>query len=96
MTTFAIAPPKAKFPLGQIVITTTAQASLDPDDVQKGLQRHVSGDWGDLCPEDARSNAHALKHLGRLMSVYGEGETRFWIITEWDRSVTTILLPLDY
>ena len=88
--------PKLKFPLGQTVITANAQATLNPDDVRHGLERHASGDWGELCPEDALSNADALKHGGRLMSVYGQGKTRFWIITECDRSVTTVLMPIDY
>jgi hypothetical protein len=85
-----------KFRLGQSVITANAQATLNSDDVRHGLERHASGDWGELCPEDALSNADALKHGGRLMSVYGQGKTRFWIITESDRTVTTVLLPMDY
>jgi hypothetical protein len=96
MARFVIALSTPKFPLGEIVITANVQATLDAENVQQGLLRHARGDWGDLCPEDAHSNANALKHGGRLMSVYGEGETRFWIITEWDRSVTTVLLPMDY
>ena len=64
--------------------------------VNDALRRHVSGDWGELCPEDANQNEFGLKDGGRLYSVYGKGENRFWIITEWDRSVTTVLLPEDY
>ena len=85
-----------KFPLGNIVITSNATAILDPADVQQGLSRHAAGDWGEVCPDDARANAEALERGGRLMSVYGRGRTRFWIITEADRSVTTVLMPLDY
>lgn len=96
MASVVIAIARPKFPLGQIVITTNAQARLDPADIQQGLTRHTNGDWGELCSEDAESNAEALEHGHRLFSVYGEGDKRFWIITEWDRSVTTILLPLDY
>jgi hypothetical protein len=96
MTTVVIAIARPKFTLGQIVITANALATLDPADMQQGLSRHASGDWGDLCPEDARSNAHAIKHEGRVMSVYGEGDRRFWVITESDRSVTTVLMPQDY
>ena len=96
MTTTVIAIARPKFPLGQTVITANAEATLDPDDVWQGLRRHASGDWGELCREDATSNADALKHGGRLMSVYGAGDKRFWIITECDRSVTTVLMPEDY
>jgi hypothetical protein len=96
MPTVVIAIARAKFPLGEIVITANAQATLDPADIEQGLSRHAAGDWGEVCPEDARSNADALEHGARLMSVYGQAEQRFWIITEWDRSVTTVLLPLDY
>ena len=53
MTTVVIAIARPKFPLGQIVITANAQATLDPADVQQGLSRHARGDWGDVCPEDA-------------------------------------------
>ncbi len=96
MTTVVIAIARPKFPLGQIVITANAQAQLDPEDVQQGLSRHAGGDWGEVCPEDARSNSEALKHNHRLLSVYGKGQKRFWIITESDRSVTTVLMPEDY
>jgi hypothetical protein len=96
MANFVIALATPKFPLGQTVITANAQATLDAGCVQQALIRHARGDWGELCPEDARSNADALKHGGRLMSVYRQGGKRFWIITESDRSVTTVLMPLDY
>jgi hypothetical protein len=96
MATIVIAIARPKFPLGQIVVTANARDTLDPADVQQGLSRHAAGDWGEVCPEDAQSNADALQHGARLMSVYGQGDQRFWIITEWDRSVTTVLLPLDY
>jgi hypothetical protein len=60
------------------------------------LRRHACGDWGDLCPEDTLANEEALRDGDRLLSAYGQGELRFWIITEADRSVTTVLLPEDY
>ena len=61
------------------------------------LVRHARGDWGDLCADDRRENARALREGGRLMSTYTlkSGQT-LWIITEADRSVTTLLLPLEY
>jgi hypothetical protein len=85
-----------RFPLGQLVITTNASRRLAFVEVLTALRRHASGDWGDLCPEDTLANNSALKQGGRLFSAYGQGENRFWIITEADRSVTTILLPNDY
>jgi hypothetical protein len=91
-----LAIPAAKFPLGQVVITANAQHRLDPAVLQEGLRRHALGDWGDLGREDIRTNEQALKHGDRLLSAYGQADGRFWIITEWDRSVTTILLPEDY
>jgi hypothetical protein len=89
-------PNAAKFPLGKMVITANAHHRLDPTDVTEGLRRHASADWGDLPPEDAELNEIGLKEGGRLFSAYGTGEKRFWIITEWDRSVTTVLMPEDY
>jgi hypothetical protein len=91
-----LAIPATKFPLGRIVITANAAARLDAVAVLEGLRRHAAGDWGELCREDARGNAAALKHGDRLLSVYGQGDKRFWIITEADRSVTTVLMPEDY
>jgi hypothetical protein len=85
-----------KFPLGVTVMTANAAQLLHPAAVDAALRRHAAGDWGDICPDDARENERSLKHACRLMSVYGSDERRFWIITEADRSVTTVLLPLDY
>jgi hypothetical protein len=96
MATVVIAIARPKFPLGQIVITATAQARLDPADVQQGLSRQASGDWGDIPPENIELNQFGLKHGERLFSAYGHGEERFWVITERDRSVTTVLMPEDY
>ena len=85
-----------RFPLGETVITGNASARLTTEEVLTGIQRHASGDWGDLCPEDMQSNDEALRTGERLLSAYGNGQHRFWIITESDRSVTTVLLPEDY
>ena len=60
------------------------------------LHRHSQGDWGELLPEDAIANDLALEQGGRLFSAYGLGRDRFWVITEADRSLTTVLLPNDY
>lgn len=87
----------ARFPLGQTVITRNALNAIDPADVRNALARHAVGDWGDICDEDKAINEQSLKHGGRLMSTFTDRQnTKFWIITEADRSVTTILLPEDY
>lgn len=86
-----------KFPPGQIVATTAALTALTQSDIQSGLGRHLSGDWGDVCAEDKEENERSLKDGCRLLSAYsGANGTKFWIITEWDRSYTTVLLPSDY
>jgi hypothetical protein len=84
------------FPLGRLVMTANAARRLTPREMKDGLRRHAANDWGDLCAEDKEQNELALEHGGRLFSAYGEGDRRFRIITEADRSVTTILLPEDY
>jgi hypothetical protein len=89
--------PESKFPLGQVVITRIAMDALHPDDVKSCLQRHANGDWGDLGEADQHSNEIALAQGLRLFSAYDDRTgCRFWIITEADRSATTILLPDDY
>jgi len=86
-----------KFNLGQCVITTNARDTLHPQDVPDSIVRHGKGDWGDLCPEDREQNERALQHGGRLFSAYHDRQGRkFYVITEHDRSVTTVLLPEDY
>ena len=86
-----------KFSLGRVVITANAQATLPPDDVLPALNRHIRGDWGELDSHDTAANNHALQVGTRLLSAYIASDgTKFWIITEADRSVTTILLPEDY
>ena len=86
-----------RVPLGQVVATANAARTLPQDEIVVALRRHASGDWGDVDEEDHESNDKAFQHDDRLLSVYHtSGGTKFWIITEWDRSVTTILLPEDY
>jgi hypothetical protein len=87
----------AVFPLGTIIITTAALNALDGDEVQKALNRHHNGDWGKTCEQDRRENEIALAEGRRLFSVYRDRSTiKFYVITEADRSVTTVLLPEDY
>jgi hypothetical protein len=87
------------FELGQLVMTPGAN-----DTLQRARQlplefllRHKNGDWGDLPPEDVRENERALRDGSRVFSSYlTRTEEKLWIITEWDRSATTLLLPEDY
>lgn len=86
-----------KFPLGQIVATANAINQVTPPAFLEALARHHSGDWGTLSEEDWQANEAALKDGARLLSAYHTTSgVKFWIITEADRSVTTILLPEDY
>lgn len=86
-----------KFPTGQIVATPNALSKLTHNDILTSLSRHIQGDWGEVCEEDHQENELSLKEGFRLLSVYkGSNQTKFWIITEADRSVTTVLLPEDY
>lgn len=86
-----------KFPLGQVVATPNALASVPSEEISAALNRHAHGDWGIMPEEDKRANERALRAGERLFSAYrSSGNVKFWIITEWDRSVTTVLLPEDY
>ena len=88
-----------KFSLGHIVATPGALRALLESDENASvyLSRHVSGDWGELCPEDKASNDQALVDGTRLLSAYTlQSGVRIWIITESDRSATTVLLPEEY
>lgn len=86
-----------KFPLGSIVTTPGALAELETTDVVTALCRHAKGDWGELCEEDRNENEFALDKYLRLFSVYrSQRGIKFWVITEADRSVTTVLLPSEY
>ena len=85
-----------KFPLGQVVITPNALEKLKSDDILNSLNRHILGDWGELDAEDRQTNDEALQSGDRLLSAYRSGQTKFWIITEASREVTTVLLPEDY
>ncbi len=85
------------FPHGPIVSTPHALEAISSEEIQKALQHHFSGDWGDCDPDDAAANDVALIEGTRLFSVYHDTSgQKFWIITEADRSATTVLLPEDY
>ena len=95
------------FQIGQILATRGVYdlAAENPEFakfMQKSLDRHVKGDWGDLDDEDKQANDQALKQGTRLLSAYNDarfpchGVSTIWIITEADRSATTILFPDEY
>jgi hypothetical protein len=88
----------APLPLGRVVATTGALKLLSEigEDPFGYIARHVAGDWGDLCAFDRRQNEIALREGYRVLSSYDVPQGRLWIITEADRSVTTILLPEEY
>jgi len=88
-----------KFELGQVVMTPgVSDVLLTAQHVPpEFLLRHKRGDWGDLCAEDRRENERSLRVGSRLLSSYRtRTEEKLWVITEWDRSVTTLLLPEEY
>ena len=89
--------PHRRFPLGCLVATPAVLAAVPDEEIQRALARHHAGDWGDVCPEDRELNDQALVEGSRIFSAYHAANgTKFWIITEWNRSVTTVLLPADY
>lgn len=100
-----------KFQLGQIVATRAVADRMNEDEnfaklVTDSIYRHGNGDWGVTCKEDCKTNNEALKCGDRVMSAWtidpsqgeskGYGDNTLWIITEADRSVTTVLYPDEY
>jgi hypothetical protein len=87
----------SKFRLGNIYTTPGVLEAIPHDEVIRALARHQSGDWGDLDAEDTQENEYALGRRLRLLSAYhSRTGVKFWIITEADRSATTVLLPSEY
>lgn len=90
---------KIRFWFGQLVATPGARAAIadaeqTPFDF---ISRHISGDWGEVCAEDAAENELALREGFRLLSAYRTSKgVKLWVITEADRSLTTLLLPDEY
>ena len=85
--------------LGQIVATAGVDAWFTPArrvTVTQCILRHRSGDCGDVCEEDAALNDAAVEQECRVLSAYTVEDTKLWVITEWDRSVTTVLFPEEY
>ena len=91
-----------EFELGQGVCTRGIAEAMKKDrnlylfilDALYG--KYCKCDWGDTCEEDVRSNNEAVKNGERILAAYMYGDTKIWIITEWDRSATTILFPEEY
>lgn len=85
------------FSLGRTVATPHVLDTVPQEEIFAALRRHQNCDWGDVSPQDKWSNDRAVKGEERLFSVYHSKKgIKFWIITEWDRSATTVLLPEDY
>ena len=94
MSVIAVNP---RFNPGRVMITRNAKEALPPSEVNTAINRHLRGDWGDVCDSDGKLNDDALRNGDRIFSVYHTADSvKFWIITESDRSATTVLLPSDY
>lgn len=93
----------SKFEFGQVVMTKNVAEKSKTDMgfehfLQMSLSRYLNRDWGDTCEEDAEQNDISVNEGERILAVYTNPKTNetIWIITEWDRSVTTILFPSEY
>ena len=83
--------------LGKVVATPGVLRAIPNIWIMFALNRHASGDWGVVCEEDRKQNDYAAENAERVHSAYlAPDGTKFWIITEWDRSCTTVLLPEEY
>ena len=90
-------PLDARLLLGRLVATPAVLGAIDGGSIKAALSRHSRCDWGDVCDSDWQMNNQAATHGERILSAYHDAEeTKFWIITEADRSYTTVLLPSDY
>jgi hypothetical protein len=90
---------KVLFPLGQTVMTPGAKEALEESNQMpiEFIKRHQSGDWGIVGKEDAQENELSVKEGFRILSAYKtNNDVKIWIITEADRSSTTLLLPSEY
>lgn len=88
-----------KFPLGNLYLTPGAQAAIEEADQTffTFVNRHQAGDWGDVPPEDAKENEFSVENDLRILSSYRTNRNeKLWVITEADRSATTVLLPSEY
>ena len=90
-----------KFETGRCVITsgvadTISRNPLFAREVKASFDKHVMGDWGDLSDEDKKANEDALIYEDRIFSAYDTTEGRLYVITEWDRSYTTLMFSSEY
>ena len=85
------------FSLGKLMMTRgVADGGFSLDELLHLLRRHVTGDFGDINEEDRQENLLSIREGFRIMSAYIVNNTKLWVITEADRSSTTILLPEEY
>lgn len=87
---------KKKFELGQLFMTKGVAENCNYEDLFECVKRHSDCDWGDLDEDDKRTNDYAVEHGEQILSAYELFGTKILIITEGDRSYTTILLPEEY
>ena len=88
---------KLSFPLGEVSVARGAHEKLDPADIVTGITRHARGDWGDLDEDQWKQNDLSVNRESRLISQYtAKNGSWFWVITEADRSATTVLLLEEY
>ena len=86
-----------KVALGQVLISRRVVRRIPIEDIFEALRRHSLADWGDLDDDDRIYNDFALEHGERITSAYhAKDSTTFWVFTEWNRSLTTIMLPEEY
>ena len=95
---------KNKLKLGQLFMSTGVERLILEEDVNNSTEiarcviKHQSSDWGDLCEKDKQANDYAVEHGERILSAYevGKNKTKIWIITNGDRTTTTVILPEEY
>lgn len=88
--------PAKTLSLGRILITASVEDIIERQEIEAALGRHARGDWGDLLPDDIRANQLALREGERVFSTYlDQHQNRFYIVTEADRSATTVLMAGD-
>jgi hypothetical protein len=101
MGEMSIGPERARneksVPLGRVVATPGALKEIPPAEMLRALDRHQRGDWGEVDEADRQENELSYEKGFRILSAYRtSNDVRFWIITEADRSSTTVLLPEEY
>lgn len=88
---------KPLFELGHVLSTVGAAKHITPQFAHDVLEKHTTGDYGVVCPEDATLNDKAIHDGSRILSAYlTPNDVKIWVITEADRSCTTFLLPDEY